>query len=124
MGILRVSFIAVATMLTACEESPAPQSAEQRAAIVEAATTRLPANPVLAEKYERSCKSCHADPENAAPLSGDIRAWAPRLEARGADGLLDSSLDGFGGMPPLGGCLDCSIEDFNKLIAFMAGEDR
>ncbi|PCJ69623.1 MAG: hypothetical protein COA62_08855 [Rhodobiaceae bacterium] len=123
MGILRISLLVVMATLAACSEDPAPQTAEERAAIVQAAVTRTPDDPVLAEKYERSCKSCHADPENAAPLSGDTRAWAPRLEARGPEGLLDSSLNGFGGMPPLGACLDCGIEDFTNLIAFMAGDD-
>jgi cytochrome c5 len=118
MGI-RALILMAALSLAACGE--APQSAEERAAIVAAAETRVPADPILAEKYERACQACHADPDNTAPLSGDVRAWTPRLETRGSEGLLQSTLDGFEGMPPLGACPDCSINDFEKLIAFMAG---
>lgn len=106
--------------LSACDDGPAPQTAEERAAIVSAAATRLPADPALAEKYTRSCQSCHADPENASPLSGDTRAWQARLDARGTGGLLQSTLNGFGGMPPLGACPDCGLSDFKALISFMS----
>lgn len=112
--------------LAACGEEP--QTAEERAAIIAAAETRVPSDPVLAEKYERACQACHADPENGAPLSGDVRAWTPRIETRGTEGLLQSTLNGFEGMPPLGACPDCGMDDFENLIAFMArnenGEDK
>ena len=114
--------LAVSLMLAACGEEQAPQTAEERAALVAAAQTLRPADPVIAEKYERACMACHADPENAAPLTGDRHEWTPRIDARGPEGLLESSLNGFGGMPPLGACPDCGVDDFEKLIAFMAGE--
>lgn len=124
MGNLRKLILPAVFVLAACGEDQPPQTAEERAAIVKAAQTRLPTDPVLAEKYERSCMACHADSQNAAPLSGDLRAWRPRIGARGTEGLLESSLNGFAGMPPLGACPDCSIDDFEKLIAFMAGETQ
>lgn len=108
--------------LAACGEEP--QTAEERAAIIATAETRVPSDPILAEKYERACQACHADPENGAPLSGDVRAWTPRMEARGAEGLLQSTLNGFEGMPPLGACPDCGIDDFENLIAFLAGDEK
>lgn len=108
--------------LAACGEEP--QTAEERAAIIAAAETRVPSDPILAEKYERACQACHADPANGAPLSGDVRAWTPRMEARGAEGLLQSTLNGFEGMPPLGACPDCGIDDFENLIAFLAGDEK
>jgi len=118
----RALLLSVAILPAACGE--APQSAEERAVIIAAAQTRVPADPVLAEKYERACQACHADPENTAPLSGDVRAWTPRLDARGSEGLLQSTLNGFEGMPPLGACPDCGINDFENLIAFMAGDTK
>jgi cytochrome c5 len=121
MGI-RTLILMAALSLAACGDEP--QSAEERAAIIAAAETRVPSDSVLAEKYERACQACHADPENTAPLSGDIRAWTPRLEARGTEGLLQSTLNGFEGMPPLGACPDCGIDDFENLIAFMAGDTK
>lgn len=122
MTIWHITALAAALALSACGEDQAPQSAEERAALILAAETSRPSDPVLAEKYERTCMACHADPENAGPLTGDTRAWSARIKARGQDGLLDSSLNGFGGMPPLGACPDCGIDDFKKLIAFMVGD--
>ncbi len=117
----QILLLAGAFGLAACGEDP--QSPEERAAIVAAAETRVPADAVLAEKYTRACQACHANPDNGAPLSGDVRAWTPRFDARGAEGLLQSTLNGFEGMPPLGACPDCSIDDFEKLIAFLAGDE-
>lgn len=35
------------------------------------------------------------------------------------DQLLDSVIDGFGGMPPMGLCMDCDADQFEALIDFM-----
>jgi len=35
--------------------------------------------------------------------------------------MIDSVINGAGGMPPLGMCMDCSEEQFEALIRFMAG---
>ncbi len=122
LGNLTAQFLLLASVLglAACGEDP--QTPEERAAIVAAAETRVPVDTVLAEKYVRACLACHADPDNGAPLSGDVRAWTPRFDARGAEGLLQSTLNGFEGMPPLGACPDCSMDDFEKLISFLAGD--
>jgi len=117
----KARLLATALGLAACGEEA--QTAEERAAIIAAAETRVPADPVLAEKYERACQACHADPDNGAPLSGDVRAWTPRVDARGPEGLLQSTLNGFEGMPPLGACPDCGMDDFENLIAFLASDD-
>ncbi|GAK45392.1 cytochrome c [Tepidicaulis marinus] len=109
--------------LAACAPDE-PQDTRSPEEIAEDARARLPDDPVLAEKYARSCKTCHGDPMNGAPLSGDIKAWAKRLEWRGRDGLLQSTLNGFGAMPPLGLCPDCSVEEFEKLIAFLANQPQ
>ncbi len=49
---------------------------------------------------------------------------APRL-AQGIDTLLDHSINGYKGMPPMGMCMQCSEEQFRALIDFMsAAQDR
>ncbi|QQD17264.1 cytochrome c5 family protein [Spongiibacter nanhainus] len=86
------------------------------------ATTKtpvVPADPVLAELYAATCQSCHSNGIGNAPLTGDQAAWQPRL-AKGMDTLLTHTITGFGGMPPLGSCSDCSEEDFVALITFMS----
>lgn len=78
-----------------------------------------PANTQLASIYNRSCKNCHTQNATGAPLTGDSTTWGPRLD-KGMDQLLDSVINGFGGMPPLGLCMDCEPEQFEALIKFMA----
>ena len=80
----------------------------------------VPADAALAQLYGASCRQCHANPAAGAPLSGDVAAWAPRLE-KGMDTLLEHSINGFQGMPPMGMCMQCSEQEFRALIAFMAG---
>ncbi|MDC7823522.1 c-type cytochrome [Pseudomonas sp. BLCC-B13] len=79
----------------------------------------VPQDAKLAQLYGASCKQCHANPAAGAPLTGDAQAWAPRLE-KGMDTLLDHSINGFQGMPPLGLCMQCGEADFRALIEFMA----
>ncbi|OPA83761.1 cytochrome C [Pseudomonas fluorescens] len=105
-------FLVITGLLTACDNSPKPPS--------ERVTAALPADPALARVYDTSCKLCHANPASGAPLRGDRAAWSPRV-ARGADTLLDHSINGYNGMPPMGLCMQCSEEQFLALISFMAG---
>ena len=58
---------------------------------------------------------------NGAPLVGRTSAWAPRVAARGPDGLIASVKAGRNAMPPRGLCPDCSDDDYRAIIAFMSG---
>ena len=69
-------------------------------------------------KYEKSCKLCHDTGLMGAPKTGDVAAWAPRLE-KGNDVLLKHAIEGFNAMPPKGTCMDCTDEDLQKLIEKM-----
>jgi cytochrome c5 len=40
--------------------------------------------------------------------------------AKGINTLLDNVVNGYGGMPPLGLCMDCDADQFEALIVFMA----
>jgi cytochrome c5 len=75
--------------------------------------------PALANTYLAACAPCHARPGIGAPLAGDEADWSER-RARGLDALLDSTVVGVGGMPPLGTCGLCSEDDLRQLIAYMA----
>ncbi|MEZ5503266.1 MAG: c-type cytochrome [Halioglobus sp.] len=79
----------------------------------------VPQQPEIAAIYARSCRSCHTVAATGAPLTGDQDAWAPRLD-KGMGVLLESVINGYGGMPPFGLCMDCSAEQFEALIRFMA----
>lgn len=110
--------LAALVVLTACgENKPAPATSAPAATSASAPT---PADPALAKLYAQTCKACHTNPGSGAPQAGDVQAWAPRM-AQGMDTLLNHTVNGYKGMPPLGTCMDCSAEDFTALIHFMAG---
>jgi cytochrome c5 len=79
-----------------------------------------PLDPPLARTYQAVCAECHARPGIGAPLTGVDADWRER-RPKGMDALLESTVAGYRGMPPLGECGRCSVDDFRKLIAYMAG---
>lgn len=92
-------------------EAPGPRAASQAEGL----------SPELAAAYARSCKICHENPGAGAPLTGKSEQWAARV-AQGRNVLLEHTVNGYQGMPPLGLCMDCSEADFAALIEYMAGE--
>ncbi|MFR0687787.1 c-type cytochrome [Enterobacterales bacterium AE_CKDN230030158-1A_HGKHYDSX7] len=111
---LAATVLALAALLGGCGEEAAPARPANAAALA-------PADPALAKVYDSSCKLCHANPASGAPQSGDAQAWQPRV-AQGVDSLLDHSINGYKGMPPMGMCMQCSEEQFLGLISFMSGQ--
>lgn len=94
---------------------------EQAGAPATGAAAVMPADPKLAKLYAQTCKACHTSAGNGAPQAGDRAAWEPRL-AQGMPTLLEHTIRGFKGMPPLGSCMDCNEQEFEALIRFMAGQ--
>jgi cytochrome c5 len=106
----------IAAMLIACGEGGQPT-----ARINESVSQALqPQDPALAEIYNRSCRSCHTVAATGAPLTGDVAGWASRMD-KGMNTMVDNVVNGFGGMPPFGLCMDCDGDQFEALIEFMAG---
>ncbi|MWV11904.1 cytochrome c5 family protein [Pseudomonas sp. R-28-1W-6] len=106
------AMLGLCALLGGCGEeagAPAPTGAAQA----------VPADAALAQLYGASCRQCHANPAAGAPLTGDAVAWTPRL-AKGLDTLLEHSINGFQGMPPMGLCMQCTEQEFRALIEFMA----
>jgi cytochrome c5 len=79
------------------------------------------ADPATMALYNRSCISCHGNGAGGAPRTGDRAAWQPRLE-QGRDALLDHTIGGYKGMPPMGMCMDCEADQFIALIEYMSGQ--
>jgi len=106
---------AVTLLLAACQDKPpVPTPADlQRAELA------TPDDAQLAQKYARSCHTCHANRASTAPLARFAADWQPRLP-QGPAVLLGHVRDGFKGMPARGFCNDCSDQDFEALIAFMS----
>ncbi|HUS25291.1 MAG TPA: c-type cytochrome [Candidatus Binatia bacterium] len=78
------------------------------------------ATPELVQLYNQTCRACHTEPASGAPQAGDRRAWEARL-AQGSAVLLEHTIDGYRGMPPLGSCMDCGEKEFRQLIELMSG---
>lgn len=111
---LRIAILLCSLLISACGgDSALPAISEQQSLALN------PADAELSAIYDRSCKSCHTIASTGAPLTGDVQAWAERME-KGSDVLLDNVINGFGGMPPFGLCMDCQPEQFEALINFMA----
>jgi cytochrome c5 len=77
------------------------------------------ADQVIVDKYNKSCAACHASGAAGAPKTGDVAAWAPRME-KGMDVLVASVGNGLNAMPPKGMCYDCSDAEYQALIEHMA----
>ena len=105
-----------AMLIAACGQEAPP------AASPIGATAAVPSDPGLAKLYAQTCKACHTHPGSGAPQSGDKAAWQPRV-AQGMAALVDHTVNGYKGMPPLGTCMDCGEKEFEALIRFMAGLD-
>jgi cytochrome c5 len=71
------------------------------------------------EKYQSTCFACHSTGAAGAPKTGDAAAWEPRM-AKGMDVLVGTVKKGMNAMPPTGLCGNCSDEEYEALIEFMA----
>ena len=70
-------------------------------------------------KYQSSCFACHSTGAAGAPKTHDTAAWAPRME-KGMPAMIQAVKDGLNGMPPTGLCADCTDEEYQAMIEFMA----
>ena len=87
------------------------------AAAIAAVSMTAAAQPNM-DKYNKSCAVCHAQGVAGAPKTGDVAAWAPRLE-KGMEVLLGTVKNGLNAMPPRGMCFDCSDAEYEALIIYM-----
>ena len=68
--------LALATMLPGCGDDAKP------AVTSSIASSATPSDPALAQMYANSCQLCHANPAANAPLTGDRKAWEPRIQLK------------------------------------------
>jgi cytochrome c5 len=83
--------------------------------------------------YEAQCASCHNKGVDGAPVLGDVVAWTPILQKQ-LDVLFSHAIYGYGKMPakrPMlgkdgkytdGYCPDCSNEDIEQAVIYMANK--
>lgn len=102
-------------LLIGCAKEPSATQAQTESQ----SRALTPADAALAATYNRSCRSCHTIAATGAPLTGNVAAWSERMN-KGMPTLVDNVVNGFGGMPPFGMCMDCGVDEFEALILFMA----
>lgn len=100
---LRVVIAALSLGLAACaKEAPAP-------------------DPLLVKGeaiYKGTCKVCHAQAINGAPILGNQKMWGKRAQ-QGIDTLVQHAAEGYGLMPAKGGNESLTPEDLKAAITFM-----
>ena len=101
-----------AEIATAATETAATGSAAQTAA---GGAVDLAAGEKI---YQSACFACHMTGVAEAPKLDDPAAWEPRL-AQGMAGLIQSSINGKGAMPPKGGFAHLTEDDLRNAIEFM-----
>lgn len=74
------------------------------------------------EVYTTKCSVCHASGAAGAPKLDDKGPWESRLAEREIDGLYQSSITGFKGMPAKGLCMDCSEDEIKASVDYMLTE--
>ena len=99
---------------TAASDATAADSADQTAAAAGGGVDIAAGEKI----YQSACFACHMTGVAEAPKLDDPAAWEPRL-AQGMAGLLQSSVNGKGVMPPKGGFAHLTEDDLRNAIGFM-----
>lgn len=73
----------------------------------------------ITKLYQRSCIACHGSGSGGAPVSFSPKAWQPRLK-KGMPVLVNNVMKGMVGMPAMGYCTDCTEQEIEAMIRFMA----
>ena len=103
----------------AASDSAAADSADQATGTQAAAASGGAVDIAAGEQiYQSACFACHLTGVAEAPKLDDPAAWEPRL-AQGMAGLIQSSIDGKGAMPPKGGFAHLTEDDLRNAIGFM-----
>ena len=73
--------------------------------------------------YETSCAVCHATDSMGAPDIGNKKAWTQKLE-KGIDKVYENGIKGINGMPPKGGNMDLSDQQFKDAVDYMIDNSK
>lgn len=68
--------------------------------------------------FDASCKVCHMQAINGAPILGNQKMWASRKD-QGLDVLVEHATNGYGLMPAKGGSTHLTDKEIRAAIKFM-----
>lgn len=74
--------------------------------------------------YATKCFTCHATGAAGAPKLSDAENWQARLDERRIEGLYDSAINGFKGMPAKGLCMDCTDAELEAAVDYIMAEAK
>jgi len=75
------------------------------------------------EVYNAQCAMCHATGAAGAPKLGSAADWGPRA-ANGMSALMNSAINGKGGMPARGLCGTCSDGELEAAVKYMVNNSK
>lgn len=73
--------------------------------------------------YDKSCAMCHDSGAAGAPITGNAGEWAKVLE-KGKDAVYADGINGIGAMPPKGGAMSLSDEQFIEIVDYMLEQSK
>ncbi|NEW61505.1 c-type cytochrome [Sulfurovum sp. bin170] len=85
-------------------------------------TSSAPAHPGK-KVYEASCSVCHATDAMGAPDVGNKKAWDATLK-KGIDKVYANGMNGINAMPPKGGAMDLTEEQFKAAVDYMIDNSK
>ena len=72
--------------------------------------------------FQKTCKACHAQGVNGAPIVGNSRMWGKRV-AQGEGVLVQHAIAGYNNaMPPRGGNPALSDDDIKAAVHYMVAQ--
>lgn len=110
--------VALSGLVLASILAAGPASAEQTLTLAQVSEGFDPAR-----TYAQSCAACHNSGAAGAPRMGNASDWAPRLEEKGLDVLVEHTINGFNNiMPPKGMCFTCSDDELKLIVEHILAE--
>lgn len=80
-------------------------------------------DPKIVKAYEDTCSVCHANKAIGAPVVGDKESWAT-VVSKGLDTVYKNGINGINAMPPKGGNMDLSDDEFKKVVDYMIDKSK
>jgi len=74
--------------------------------------------------YEKHCSMCHATGVAGAPKFGNAADWKEHMAEGGVDHMVMVATKGEGAMPPMGGCIDCTVDELKAAIQYMLDNSK
>ena len=71
--------------------------------------------------FTGTCKVCHAQGINGAPIVGNKKMWGPRIE-QGYETLVSHAQSGYGLMPARGGNEELTDEEIGSAVFYMISQ--